>query len=98
VVLPEPALLNVAVSPVPGGPPSDQLRRFDHVELIVPFHVALAAGAEGAISLCVCLPAPEFVAAVAIADESEESVTVALLAIMPLVPASANPNLPVPGK
>jgi hypothetical protein len=76
----------------------DQLRRFAQVELTSPSHVASAAGAEGAASLSVCAGTPEFVGAVAVADESEESVTVALLAIMPLVPASANPNLPVPGK
>jgi hypothetical protein len=49
VVLPLPALLNVAVSPLPGGPPSVQLRRFAQVELSVPIHVALAANAEGAV-------------------------------------------------
>jgi hypothetical protein len=95
VVLPLPALLNVAVSPLPGGPPSVQLRRFAQVELSVPIHVALAAGAEGAASFPVCAGALESVRAVA-ADESKISVAVALLMIVPPVPALANPDLPAP--
>lgn len=46
VVLAFPALLNVAVSPVPGGPPALQLVLVDHVVFVVPFQVALAAWAE----------------------------------------------------
>ena len=53
VVLPLPALLNVAVSPVPGGPPAVQLVAVDQVALVVPFHVALAANAEGAATSAV---------------------------------------------
>ena len=74
----------------------DQLRRFAQVELTVPIHVALAAGAEGAASLFVCAAAPEFVGAVAVADESKVPVAVALLMIVPPVPALANPDLPAP--
>jgi hypothetical protein len=96
VVLQLPALLNVAVSPLPGGPPSVQLRRFAQVELSVPIHVALAAGAEGAASFPVCAGALESVRAVAAADESKVSVAVALLMIVPPVPALANPDLPAP--
>src|SRR5438445_362372 len=75
VVLPLPALLNVAVSPVPGGPPAVQLVAVDQVELSVPIHVALAAGAEGATSFSVCAGALESVGAVA-DDESKISVAV----------------------
>jgi hypothetical protein len=96
VVLPLPALLNVAVSPLPGGPPRVQLRRFAQVELIVPSQVALAAGAEGVTSLSACARAPEFVGAIAVADESEVPVAVALLMIVPPVPALANFDLPAP--
>jgi hypothetical protein len=71
------------------------LRRFAQVELSVPIHVALAAGAEGAASFPVCAGALESVRAVA-ADESKISVAVALLMIVPPVPALANPDLPAP--
>ena len=43
VVFALPALLNVAVSPVPGGPPAVQLVLVDQVLLVVPFQVALPA-------------------------------------------------------
>jgi len=65
----------------------------DQVELSVPIHVALAAGAEGATSFSVCAGALESVGAVA-DDESKISVAVALLMIVPPVPALANPDLP----
>jgi hypothetical protein len=67
----------------------------DQVELCVPIHVALAAGAEGATSFSVCAGALESVGAVA-DDESKISVAVALLMIVPPVPALANPDLPAP--
>jgi hypothetical protein len=67
----------------------------DQVELSVPIHVALAAGAEGATSFSVCAGALESVGAVA-DDESKISVAVALLMIVPPVPALANPDLPAP--
>ena len=53
MVLPLPALLNVAVSPVPGGPPTVQFVTVDQVEFVVPVHVALAANAEGAAASAV---------------------------------------------
>ena len=46
VVLPFPALLKVAVLPVPGGPPAVQLVLVDHVLFVVPFQVALPAKAD----------------------------------------------------
>jgi hypothetical protein len=46
VVLLFPALLKVAVSPVPGGPPAVQLPAVDHTLLVVPFQVALPAKAD----------------------------------------------------
>jgi hypothetical protein len=44
----------------------------------------------------VCAGALESVRAVAAADESNVSVAVALLMIVPPVPALANPDLPAP--
>lgn len=72
------------------------MRRFAHVELNVPSHVALAAGAAGAGSLPVCARASEFVGAVIVADESKVPVAVALRMTVPPVLALANSDLPAP--
>jgi hypothetical protein len=50
VVLPFPALLKVAVSPDPGTGVALQFVPVAQIELVVPFHVALAATAESEIS------------------------------------------------
>ena len=47
VVLPLPALSNVAVSPTPGTGDADQFVVVDQSALVVPFHVADAACADG---------------------------------------------------
>ena len=47
VVLPFPALLNVAVSPTPGTGEADQLVVVNQSPFVVPFQLALAAHTDG---------------------------------------------------